>query len=162
VDVAGPGQIDRDAAGDAAQRLAPADDAGDGLFIHAVLQRHDIAVRRQILPDQHGGPGGVVRFHAHEGDVDRRLPGKLLCVRDMQRAHRHRELRDIHRMGDTQAVFAHVLDMLGPWIDEGHVLAGLHHVGAGISADGAGPDDRDFLAHASPLAFLFGFSLRQG
>src|SRR5882724_13159195 len=44
VDVAGRGQIDRDAARNAPKRLAPADDAGDRLFVHAVLQRHDIAV----------------------------------------------------------------------------------------------------------------------
>src|SRR5712671_6432975 len=43
VDVAGRGQIDRDAARNTPKRLAPADDAGDRLFVHAVLQRHDIA-----------------------------------------------------------------------------------------------------------------------
>jgi hypothetical protein len=75
VDVAGLRQIDRDAARNAPKRLAPADDAGDRLFIHAVLQRHDVTVRRQILLDQGGGPGGVVGLHAHEGDVDRRLLG---------------------------------------------------------------------------------------
>ena len=37
VDVAGFGQVDADTAGYAAKRLAPADDAGDCLFIHAVL-----------------------------------------------------------------------------------------------------------------------------
>src|SRR5262249_28581942 len=31
-------QLDGDRAGDAAQRLAPADNAGDGLLVHAVLQ----------------------------------------------------------------------------------------------------------------------------
>ncbi len=44
-----------------------------------------------------------------------------------------------------------MLDMLRPRIDEGDVLAGLHHVGAGIAADRAGADKSDFLAHA----FLF-------
>jgi len=58
-------------------------------------------------------------------------------------------------VGDAQAVLAHVLDMLGPWIDEGHVLASLHHVGAGIPADSACANDCYFLAHA----FLFVFSL---
>ena len=147
VDVAGLGQVDRDAARNAAERLAPADDAGDRLFIHAVLQRHDVAVRRQILPDQHGGPGRVVGLHAHEGDVDRRLLGELLRVGDVQRAHGDREFRDVHGVGDAQAVLPHVLDMLGPWIDERHVLARLHHMGAGISADRARSDDSDLPAH---------------
>src|SRR6202007_742457 len=49
------GQVAVYAAGNAAKRLAPADDAGNGLFVDAVLQRHDEAVRRQIRPDQHGG-----------------------------------------------------------------------------------------------------------
>ena len=75
VDVAGLRQVDRDAARNASKRLAPPDDAGDRLFIHAVLQRHDVAVRRQILSDQHRCPGGVVGLHAYEGDVDRRLLG---------------------------------------------------------------------------------------
>jgi hypothetical protein len=41
-----------------------------------------------------------------------------------------------------------MLDMLGPWIDERHVLARLHHMGAGIPADGTRSDNRYFPAHA--------------
>src|SRR5450432_1380853 len=153
VDVAGLGQVDRDAAGNAPKRLAPADDAGDRLFIHAILQRHDVAVRRQILPDQRGGPGRVVGLHAHEGDVDRRLLGELLRVRDVQRAHRNREFRDVLGVGDAQAVLSHVLDMLRPRIDEGHVLARLHHMGAGIAADRTRSDNRYLPTHAFLPAF---------
>src|SRR6266478_9266925 len=91
MDVTGLRQVDRDAARNASERLAPADDAGDRLFIHAVLQRHDIAVRRQILLDQRGRPGRVVGLHADEGDVNRRLLGQLLCVRDVKRAHGNRK-----------------------------------------------------------------------
>src|SRR5580700_10365175 len=43
MDVAGFDEADADVAGDAAQDLAPADDAGDRRLVHAVLQRHDIA-----------------------------------------------------------------------------------------------------------------------
>jgi hypothetical protein len=50
-------------------------------------------------------------------------------------------------MGDAQAMLAHMLDMGRPWIDEGHVLAGLNHVRAGITADRAGADDDNFSAH---------------
>jgi hypothetical protein len=38
--------------------------------------------------------------------------------------------------------------MLRPRIDEGDVLAGLHHMRAGIAADRAGADKCYFLAHA--------------
>src|SRR4029077_8304093 len=102
VDVAGRGQVDRDAARNATKRLAPADDAGNRLFIHAVLQRHDVAVRRQVLLDQHGGPGRVAGLRAHEGDVARRLLGELLRVSDVQRAHGNREFRDVLGVGDAQ------------------------------------------------------------
>jgi hypothetical protein len=47
-----------------------------------------------------------------------------------------------------------MLDMLGPWIDEGHVLAGLHHMGAGIPADGSRPDDSYLPTHAFLPALL--------
>ena len=50
-------------------------------------------------------------------------------------------------MRHAQAVLAHMLDMRRPWVDEGHVLAGGHHMSAGIAADRAGSDKGDFLAH---------------
>ena len=58
-------------------------------------------------------------------------------------------------VGDAQAV--HMLDMLGPWNDERHVLARLHHMRAGIPADGARSDDSYLPTHASPgIAFSRG------
>src|ERR1044071_2505965 len=56
--------------GDGADRLAPADDGGYALLVDAVLQRHDVAGRRQILADHQSRPFGVVRLHRDEGDVD--------------------------------------------------------------------------------------------
>ncbi len=41
----------------------------------------------------------------------------------------------------------HALDMLGPGVEEGHILAGLSHVRAGIAADGAGADYRNPGVH---------------
>ena len=117
------------------------------LLVHAVLQRHDIAVGRQVLLDHHRGPGGVVGLGAHEGDVDRLLLGQLLHVGEVQRPHGHRELRHVHGVGDAQAVLAHMLDVLGPGVDERHVLARLHHVRARIAADRARPDDGYLAAH---------------
>jgi hypothetical protein len=49
-----------------------------------------------------------------------------------------------------------MLDMLGPGIDEGHILTGLHHMRTGIAADGPRSDDHDFPAHGSPLHFSCG------
>src|SRR6202008_953113 len=56
MDMARLDEADADVAGDAAHRLAPADDAGDRLLVHAVLQRDDIAAGREILPDQQRRP----------------------------------------------------------------------------------------------------------
>ena len=100
------------------------------------------------MVDQHRRPGGVIGLHAHEGDVDRLFLGELLRVGDVERAHRHGEFRFFHCMCHAQAMLAHVLDMGGPRVDEGHVLAGLNHMRAGITANRAGADDRNFSAHS--------------
>jgi hypothetical protein len=72
----------------------------------------------------------------------------------VERAHRNREFRDVHGVGDAQPALPHVLDMLRPGIDERDVLTRLHHMGAGIAADGARSDDRDLPAHGFLLHFL--------
>ena len=66
-----------------------------------------------------------------------------------------RELRHVHRMRDAQPMLAHMLDVLGPRVDERHILARLRHVGAGITPDRARPDDGYLPGHAShPLILL--------
>jgi hypothetical protein len=65
---------------------------------------------------------------------------------------------DVPGVGDAQAVLPHVLDMLGPWIDERHVLARLHHMGAGIPADGTCANNSYLPTHA----FLPAFSVGRG
>jgi hypothetical protein len=62
-------------------------------------------------------------------------------------ARRHREFGDVLGVRDAQPMLAHVLDVLGPRVDERHVLAGLHHMRTGIAADRACADNGDFLAH---------------
>ena len=65
----------------------------------------------------------------------------------MQRARPGRERLRPLVMRDAQPVLLDFLDMLGPWIDEGHVFAGLRHMRPGIAADRPDPDDCDALAH---------------
>src|SRR5207237_4754542 len=55
-DAAGFVHVDRDERGDDADDAPPADDAGDGLFVQAVLQRDDEATTREVGRDQLGGP----------------------------------------------------------------------------------------------------------
>src|SRR5208282_3269845 len=138
-------QLDGDRAGDRAQGLAPADDAGDRLLVHAILQRDDISARGQVLLDHRRRPGGVVGLHADEGDVDWCLFAELLRLGQMQRARLDRERLDNADMGDPQAVLADGVDVFRPRIDIGHVLAGLHHMGTGITANRPCTDDRYFL-----------------
>src|SRR5258708_26273720 len=69
----------------------------------------------------------------------------MLQFGDMQRAHRHGERLDLPDVGDRQPVLFHVLDMLGPEIDKGHVLAGLDHMRAGIAADRPRAHHRNLL-----------------
>ena len=147
MDMARLDEPDADVAGDAAHRLAPADHLRDRRLVHTVLQRNDITARRQILAYQQCRPVGVVGFGADKGDVDRRFPGKLLRLGQMQGPHLDRERFFALVMGDPQAVPLHLLDMSGPEIDEGHVLAGAHHMRSGIAAHGTRADDRDLLAH---------------
>src|SRR5271170_4953902 len=63
----------------------------------------------------------------------------------MKGAHRNGERLDIPDMRDRQPVRLHVLDMLGPEIDKGHVFAGLDHMRAGIAADRSGAHHRNLL-----------------
>ena len=139
-------QLDGDRAGNRAQGLAPADDARDRLLVHAVLQRDDIAVRREILLDHGRRPGRVVGLRADKSDVERLFLADLLQFGDMQGAGRHRKRLDIAQMGDRQPMLFHVLDVLGPEIDKGHVLAGLDHMRAGIAADRSRAHHRNLLA----------------
>ena len=114
------------------------------------LQGDHVAVGCQILPDKHGCPTRVVGLHAHKRDVDRLLLGELLHVGNVQGAHRHAEFRYVHGVRHAQAVLLHVFDMSWPGIDESDVLAGLHHMGTGISPDRTRSDNGYLPGHASP------------
>src|SRR5579885_3019870 len=148
-------QGDADVASDAAQRPPPADDLGDRRLVHAVLQRHDIAGRRQVLLDQPRRPFGVVGFDADEGDVDRLLLGELLRLGQVQGADLDVERLRPLVVGDADAVPVDRLDIFRPEVDEGDVFPGLRHMLAGIADDRPRADDDDPLAHGdSPGRWL--------
>ena len=63
----------------------------------------------------------------------------------MQRAWPDRERLDIADMGDPETLVADGFDIFRSRIDVGHIFAGLHHMRAGIAADRAGADNRNFL-----------------
>src|SRR5262249_24477561 len=94
---------------------------------------------------------------------------KLLRVGYMQGAHGDAEFRHVHGVSHTQTLLAHMLDMRGPRIDEGHVLARLQHVGAGIAANRARSDNGDLAAstlspgnHVRPIFSPAGIRLARG
>ena len=146
-------QLDRDLRGDAADDLAPADDAGDELLVHAVLQRDDEPIGRQIGFDQIRRHLRLVGLHADEGDIDRPALRQGLDVGKMHRIDRHGEFLRLGDAGQVQTVAAHLLDMFRPAVDEGDVFAVLRHESTDLRADRAGPDDCDFQTHGF-LQFL--------
>src|SRR5690349_19126561 len=133
--MAGLAQLNGDRAGDASDGLAPSDHAGDSFFVHAVLQRNDETIGREVLANEGGGPGGVIRLYAYESDVDWLLLDELLHLGQVQRAHLGGEFGDIANMRYAQTLRTHRLDVLRPRIDEGDVLTGLRHMRSGIAAD---------------------------
>jgi hypothetical protein len=66
----------------------------------------------------------------------------------VQGARAKRKFRDVPGVGNAQALRPYVLDVLRPWIDERHVLARLHHMGADIPADGARSNNSYLRTHA--------------
>ena len=71
----------------------------------------------------------------------------------MQRARLHGEFRHIAQMRDAQARVAHRLHMLGPGVNEGHILPRLDHMRAGITANRTRTENRySWLHRASPVS----------
>ena len=139
----GPGQLDRDLGGDAADHPAPTDDPGDGFLIDAVLQRDHEAVGRQMLLDQQGRPAGIEGFHGHEGDVDRPGAGQTLHVGDVQRTGRCVETLGLSHAGQSEPVSVDRVDIGGPAVDQHNVMSRAREISPHIGADGPRSHDRD-------------------
>ena len=132
---------------DGAHGPIPADDRGDALLVHAVLQRDDIAVGRQVLPDQGRRPLRVIGFDRDHRDVDRLFLGQLLHFGQMHRLWPGEDEFLLGHPFDRQPVAADRLDMFGPGIDQGHVEPVMRELAAGVAADGASADHRNPLRH---------------
>ena len=132
---------------DGADRPVPADDRGDALLVHAVLQRDDIAVGRQVLPDQGRRPLRVIGFDRDHHDVDRPLLGQLLHLGQMHGLGPGEDELLLGHSFDRQPVATDRLDVLGPGIDQGHVEPVMRELAAGVAADRAGADHRNALLH---------------
>ena len=147
LDMAGSDQFRGKHAGNAANRALRPRDACDCLLVHAVLQRHHEAVRRQILADHRGRPFGVVGLHADEGDVDRFALRQFLNLGQMDRLDGHGAAFLRGHAVEADAVLGHVVDMVRPGIDERHILAATGQMAARITADRTGADDDNLLTH---------------
>jgi hypothetical protein len=138
-DVARTHRLDADRAGDAAQRAAPADDLRDRLLDQRILQRDDDAGRSKVRLDQRACPRRVVELHADEREIDRSMR-ELLRFVDVQRLHRHLVLA--LGAAEVYARALDALDVLGPRVDQGDVVARAREMAADIAADGAGADEQ--------------------
>ena len=155
-DAGGLEHVDRNQRGHHADRLAPADDARDTLLVQAVLQRHDVAVGRQVLLDQRRRPFGVVGLHRYEGDVDRLLARQVLHLGEMHGLGvLDRDLLLRRHAVELQPAAADGLDVFRPEVDQRHVLAGMGEPSTDISTQGARADDRNPLTHCFPLDLDF-------
>ena len=137
-----------DMGSDAAQLSVLTHDVGDGRVVPAVLDGHEGAVVLDVPLDEVGGPLGVVGLDGDEGVVERL--GDVLGVGQVHGVDRHREVA--LTAAGTEALGAHLFDVLGPHVDEGDVVfAGLHEESADIAAHGAGTHDYDAVCHSCHL-----------
>ena len=78
----------------------------------------------------------------------------MLRLGQMHRPHLDRERLLARVMRDAQAVLLHFIDVRRPHVDEGHVLAGPHHMRPGITAHRSDPDHRYSLPHHPSPAII--------
>src|SRR5262249_8753827 len=90
-------------------------------------------------------------LHRHEGDVE--VGAEPLSLVNVER--RRPRLEGLVRPGDLEALLADRLDLLGPGVDQGDVVAGPGQETADIAADRACADEKDSWAHARIIS---GFS----
>src|SRR4030095_16570180 len=92
-----------------------------------------------------GGPRRVVYLHRHERQVE--VARQALRFAEMKRLRMR--LERVVRPGDRDALLADLLDLLGPRIDERHVVAGPREKRTDVASDGSGADEQDLLGHVA-------------
>jgi hypothetical protein len=132
----------------AGHRAGLADDRRDPFEVDAVLGRDDHAVGGELRLDELDEPACVVGFAGDEDDVEGIVDRADLV--DVDGLHRHDEIVlgiILGADGDTKAVGPHRLDVLGPLIDQRHVMAGACEQAAERAADASGRKDGDPVSH---------------
>src|SRR5207247_1984688 len=123
-----------------------AGDRRDDRIGPAVLGRDHEPLGLQMTDDELGRPRRVVDLHRHEGDVEvARHPLRLVQVED-----RRPRLERVVRPGDRDAFRADRLDLLGPRIDERHVLPCAREERAEVAADRACAGEEDLHRTGPP------------
>src|SRR3989442_887811 len=111
----------------------------------AVLRRDDVAIGGQVPECQLSRPRRVVHLHGDECDlVIARQAGRLVEV-DGGGAR----FEGLVRPGHRQAALSDGLDLLGPGIDERHVVSGARQEGPEVASDGPGADEEKSLTHGA-------------
>ena len=128
---------------DEAHRAIGAGHGGHARIGPAVLRRDHVAARRQVTQPELGGPLRVVHLHGHEGDVE--VAGQLLRLVQVHRLRAGHERVVRARHGDAARVDG--VHLLGPGVDQRHVVAGAREERSEVAADGAGADEEKLLAH---------------
>ena len=121
-------------------RSAPAI-AATTRIVPAVLRGDDVPPRPQVAGGERGGPRRVVGLHGDDGDVE--VGGQ---ARRLVQVHGLRPRRErVVRPGDGDAARVDRVDLLGPRVDERHVVTGAREERPDVAAHGARPDEQELL-----------------
>src|SRR6266851_3975377 len=135
---------DRD---DAPERPLASGDRRHALVVDPVLEVDHHAVRLlEVLDAQRRRPLRVVGLDADEDRVEGL--GDRLGLVDVERLDADRVVAA--GPAEAEAAFPHGLHVLGPLIDERHVVPGLGEHPPDDAPDSSGPDDSDSHWHGSP------------
>ena len=143
LDLAGLPHRHADLGHDQAEGTRRAGHGGHDRIGPAVLGGDDEPVGRQVPEGQLGRPRGVVDLHRDERDLE--VTRQALRLVEMERLGMR--LERIVGPGDRDTLLADGLDLLGPRIDHGDVVAGPGKERADVASDRAGADEQDLLGH---------------
>src|SRR5262249_34318346 len=148
LDLPGLPEGDSDLGHDHADRAIDAGDGRDDRIRPAVLGGNDEAARGEMTDRQLRRPRGVVDLHGHEHDLEvaRQAEGLVQVVDGGTR------LEGLVGPGHRDPALTDRLDLLGPGIDQRHVVAGARQERAEVAADRTRADEEYLLAHSVPFS----------